>query len=83
MLYDLRWLIPQRGRAAIRRFLDRDRSTAASRLGPRLYETLEGKVASGPFAGMKYLSSAAGSELCPKLLGTYEMEAGPGSRRGN
>lgn len=31
-------------------------------------------VLSGPFAGMKYIRSAAGSALAPKLLGSYEAE---------
>jgi hypothetical protein len=31
-------------------------------------------VRSGPFRGMRYISSASGSALLPKLLGTYELE---------
>jgi hypothetical protein len=31
-------------------------------------------VAAGPFRGMKYIKSAAGSALPPKLLGSYEQE---------
>jgi len=31
-------------------------------------------VLTGPFAGMKYIRSAAGSALAPKLLGSYEAE---------
>jgi hypothetical protein len=34
-------------------------------------------VASGPFAGMRYLEAAVGSVLVPKLLGTYECELQP------
>jgi hypothetical protein len=79
MLYEFRWLIPQPCRLAMRRLLNRaqGKSAAANRLAPRLHEILNGKVAAGPFAGMNYLPSAAGSELCPKLLGTYEMELWP------
>ncbi len=32
------------------------------------------RIVQGPFAGMKYLPSASGSEIIPKLLGTYEFE---------
>lgn len=31
-------------------------------------------IAQGPFAGMKYIPTAVGSALLPKLLGIYEME---------
>ncbi|MBU4348149.1 hypothetical protein KJ671_01415 [Patescibacteria group bacterium] len=34
-------------------------------------------VASGPFSGMKYVSSSTGSRLLPKILGTYELELHP------
>jgi hypothetical protein len=32
------------------------------------------RVLAGPFAGMAYVGEAVGSELLPKLLGTYELE---------
>jgi hypothetical protein len=32
------------------------------------------KIQDGPFAGMLYLDEAAGSELVPKLIGSYEAE---------
>jgi hypothetical protein len=35
------------------------------------------KVQSGPFAGMKYLPDSHGSELAPKLIGSYEVELQP------
>lgn len=45
---------------------------------PRIVHTvgtsLDWRVASGPFAGMKYIGAAAGSRLVPKLLGSYESE---------
>jgi hypothetical protein len=83
MLYEFRWLIPQPCRLMMRRMLNRaqGKSAAAIRLAPHLHEILNGKVAGGPFAGMNYLPSAAGSELCPKLLGTYEMELWPAIRQ--
>ena len=34
-------------------------------------------VLAGPFAGMKYVSSSVGSQLLPKVLGTYELELQP------
>jgi hypothetical protein len=33
-----------------------------------------GKVISGPFAGMKYIEGSVGSAYMPKILGTYELE---------
>lgn len=33
-----------------------------------------GKVISGPFAGMKYVENSIGSAYTPKILGTYELE---------
>jgi hypothetical protein len=42
---------------------------------------LRRRVASGPFAGMKYLRESFGSAYLPKLLGTYEKELwGPWKR---
>jgi hypothetical protein len=34
-------------------------------------------VRQGPFAGMKYLAAASGSELLPKIIGCYESELHP------
>ena len=39
-----------------------------------LIATYGRRVLQGPFAGMKYIVSASGSELIPKLVGTYESE---------
>lgn len=36
--------------------------------------SLPKKVATGPFAGMKYLQRSVGSVMLPKLIGTYEDE---------
>lgn len=33
-----------------------------------------GKVISGPFAGMRYIENSVGSAYMPKILGTYELE---------
>ena len=35
------------------------------------------RVEAGPFAGMRYAPASSGSELVPKLLGTYEEELHP------
>ncbi len=35
------------------------------------------RVLTGPFAGMRYVRSAVGSALLPKLLGSYELELHP------
>lgn len=40
----------------------------------RVVKRTEGRIASGPFRGMKYLSESVGSVLEPKLLGIYEKE---------
>jgi len=39
-----------------------------------LYQQLEGRVASGPFAGMHYIDICAGSGPACKYLGIYEQE---------
>ena len=56
-----------------RRFVPR-----ALRRSERLRRELErrsgGRVLGGPFAGLRDLWRSFGSELAPKLLGTYEME---------
>lgn len=43
----------------------------------RLQEVSQGVVMSGPFAGMRYVDCSFGSQLLPKLLGSYERELGP------
>jgi hypothetical protein len=42
-----------------------------------LFREFRGRVASGPFRGMRYLETASGSALAPKLLGSYERELHP------
>ena len=48
---------------------------------PLVFEDMNGTVASGPFAGMRYIRQSNGSPLIPKLLGTYERELHPVLRR--
>lgn len=43
----------------------------------RILRVTKGDVASGPFKGMCYVHRSLGSNYCPKLLGTYEMELWP------
>jgi len=52
-----------------RRAYEKDRE-----VGKRVYDMTGGRVVAGPFAGLKYVSTAKGSSIGPKLLGTYEME---------
>jgi hypothetical protein len=44
------------------------------RITDRVGSALDWRVGSGPFAGMRYIQSAAGSRLVPKLVGSYELE---------
>jgi hypothetical protein len=39
-----------------------------------LFREFRGLIASGPFQGMRYLETASGSALAPKLIGSYECE---------
>jgi hypothetical protein len=41
----------------------------------------DGQVVSGPFAGLKYVTSSQGSVFLPKLMGTYELELEPSVSR--
>lgn len=43
----------------------------------RLKKWLTTQIWSGPFAGMRYLDTAHGSSLLPKVAGTYELEIQP------
>jgi hypothetical protein len=42
-----------------------------------LWSETGGRIASGPFKGLRYIHEAVGSQWAPKLLGTYEMELAP------
>lgn len=46
-------------------------------LGKLVYDRTGGVVVGGPFTGLRYVDSAMGSSLGPKLLGTYEKELNP------
>lgn len=58
-------------------------ATPATRAGERSALRLQRQfgcgtqVASGPFAGMEYLTSVPGGAWLPKVLGTYELEIAP------
>lgn len=43
----------------------------------RLQVVSQGSVMSGPFTGMRYVDCSFGSQLLPKLLGSYEKELWP------
>jgi hypothetical protein len=58
-----------------------DDPRAAWALRYHVEATLQHRVATGPFAGMKYESPSVGSAFLPKLLGTYEQELHPWIRR--
>ncbi len=58
---------------AARRLLPK--SWAFSERMRRYVESMsKGKVVSGPFAGMRYVTESTGSVFLPKILGTYELE---------
>ena len=44
------------------------------RLAEKMISGYGTRVQTGPFKNMQYVTSAIGSELCPKLLGSYEAE---------
>ena len=58
---------------------NRTRRLASGRDGQQTFARLgsPSTVLAGPFAGLRYLSEAAGSQLPPKVLGTYERELHP------
>src|SRR5438445_9468790 len=43
-------------------------------VGERVFALTRGRVIAGPFQGLTYVSTARGSSIGPKLLGTYEIE---------
>jgi len=51
------------------------------RLAQAIVESSGSAIQGGPFAGMSYLQWAVGSELCPKLVGSYECELNPALTR--
>jgi hypothetical protein len=66
----LRFMLRWRFSARHRRFF-RDCPEAV------LLREFRGCIAAGPFHGMRYLQTASGSALAPKLLGSYECELHP------
>jgi hypothetical protein len=52
-----------------RRAYEKDRE-----VGKKVFDITSGRVVAGPFEGLKYVSTAKGSSIGPKLLGTYELE---------
>ncbi len=42
-----------------------------------IWKTMDGRVISGPFKGLRYVQASVGSRYEPKLLGTYEKELHP------
>jgi hypothetical protein len=72
-------VVPQRVRNAVRYVLSenyRDRLfwEHDRQVGERVFGLTGGVVVAGPFQGLKYVSTARGSSIGPKLLGTYELE---------
>lgn len=75
----VKMLLPRSVRNAIRYvassdYRDRRAWEADRRVGERVFGLTGGRVVAGPFEGLKYVSSARGSSIGPKLLGTYELE---------
>lgn len=72
-------VVPQRVRNAVKYVLSenyRDRLywEHDRQVGQRVFGLTGGEVVAGPFKGLKYVSTARGSSIGPKLLGTYELE---------
>jgi hypothetical protein len=50
---------------------------ADRRRGEMVFARTGGQVVAGPFKGLRYVPTARGSSIGPKLLGTYELELRP------
>ena len=75
-------VVPKPAHHAIKKLIDSDYRVRCEwerdrQLGKLVYESTDGVVVGGPFAGLRYVDSAMGSSLGPKLLGTYEKELYP------
>ncbi len=75
-------VVPESARHTLKIWFDadyRDRCDWARdhELGKLVYDSTGGVVVGGPFEGLRYVDSAMGSTLGPKLLGTYEQELTP------
>src|SRR5437762_13396739 len=72
-------VVPQSVRSAVRfvtssDYRDRLAWEKDRLIGEKVFGLTDGKVVAGPFKGLKYVSTARGSSIGPKLLGTYELE---------
>jgi hypothetical protein len=72
-------VVPQRVRHAVKYVLSEDYRDRVffekdRQVGQRVFALTGGVVVAGPFKGLKYVSTARGSSIGPKLLGTYELE---------
>jgi hypothetical protein len=76
-------IVPMKVRDFLRPYFDEDARDARFReldrsLSRQVFDQTGGRVVGGPFKNIQYLDgNLAGSFLCPKLLGTYEMELHP------
>lgn len=50
---------------------------ARERIARAIQPVSQGKIIAGPFRGMPYIDTAAGSALTPKIIGSYEQELIP------
>lgn len=78
----LAWVAEEVGDAtrpelSLQRILGRLLSMAVNSISSEVAALCGLEVQTGPFAGMKYFRSSAGSALAPKLLGCYEAELHP------
>jgi hypothetical protein len=62
---------------SIMRSLVSSRYRSHKRIQKQIVAVTGGRVAAGPFTGLRYTHRAVGSMLGPKLLGTYELELAP------
>jgi hypothetical protein len=72
-------LLPRRVRDFLRYvaspdYRDRVFWEADRKRGETVFARTGGQVVAGPFKGLKYVPTARGSSIGPKLLGTYELE---------
>ena len=65
---------PSAGQFIIRALRFAHRRALRMCLNPMIWRQTGGRVAGGPFVGMRCIRSSIGSEWPPKLLGTYELE---------
>ena len=66
--------LPQLPLGLLCRILPRDHPLVWHRLHDLVFEHTDLRVAQGPFAGLKLSHESVGSELLPKMVGSYERE---------